>query len=159
MKRLLLLTFSILLSITAQADSWDTLNERVAGEYSIETKGFFSKSFSLDVTPYRLSSTHDRYAQMGTMTFESKKYGICQGSYSLAVDDETFDMDAEVIESVNGLHCDKLQNEEYKWISVWVVFPKGTTLNEATGPVSGKISIRYEGKETLYKKIYINSLN
>lgn len=159
MKRLLLITISIMLSIAVQADSWDMLNERVAGEYSIETKGFFSKSFTLDITQDRLPSTLQDYGQMGTMTFVSEKYGKCQGAYKLSTDDETFGMNAEVIGTVNGIQCDKLQGEEYSWITVWVIFPKGTELNKATESVSGKLAIRYKGKEVLYKKVYINSLN
>ena len=131
------------------------MNNTSAGEYTIKTKGFWSNEFSLELVPNRINPSYENNisGQMGEMTFVSDKFGVCKGPYKLAKDDETFDMDVNVIESVNGIYCSKLQNREYKWITVVIAFPVDSELNETVGPTKGKIAIRYKGKEILYKKM------
>ena len=152
MKKLLFLILT-LGSFSGFCDVWDELNETVAGSYSIETKGWFSKSFKLSLVPGRDKN------KMGDMEFVSDEYGVCKGAYKLSHDDESFGMVAHVVESVNGIHCTNLVDRRYTWITVWIIFPKSTALNAGTGPVAGEIAIRYEGKEVLYKKANITLLD
>ncbi len=158
------LLISILLTITSLttfADTWDDLNTNSAGTYTITSKGnFFGysiKEFTLTAIANRIARSNgpnEVAGQMGELEFTSKEFGICKGSYNLSFDDETFSFNANVIGSINGIHCSKLVNSKYKWITVWLIYPAGIQLNSGS-TVQGELVIRYEGREVFYEKVNI----
>ena len=153
MSKVLNMILFTLLTGSAFGGDFDQAAQSLQGNFTlVEEKGLFdfgkSEVFELDVTYNRVPGE-----KTGDIEFTSKEFGKCKGSYKVGYEDEQyiFDIEGYTIEA-NTVMCASLANEEYKWISIAVVFPKEQDLDDFSEGVRGQLSIRHYGSDYKFKK-------